>query len=87
MSSSSANEDFRPTKPPDYVPPPNYHDAIKLSPGSLIEGIQPQCHTYTPASCEPSPSHSHSTSPELEPRKSIGENIYIMKFLCQINCI
>ncbi|OXA52174.1 hypothetical protein Fcan01_13311 [Folsomia candida] len=73
-------DNYRPSKPPDYeivaaageLPPPNYDEAIKLTPGSLIDPasrpISPLCQ-----SCGPSP--SHSTCPLLliskEPRKSI----------------
>lgn len=80
-------DNYRPSKPPDYeivaaageLPPPNYDEAIKLTPGSLIDPasrpISPLCQ-----SCGPSP--SHSTCPLLliskEPRKSIGTHIQVL---------
>lgn len=72
-----SSDDYRPSKPPDYeivaageAPPPNYDEALKLTPGPLMESGTP-CNQQS--ICGPSP--SHSSCPLLiseESKKSIG---------------
>jgi hypothetical protein len=78
MFAPPMHEEYRPCKPPDYEivtgvhgEPPPYHEAIKLSPGALI---QSNSDNNCFSSCSASPSHQYTIQPQhhLLPSPSSG---------------